>query len=76
VVQPLRPSQLTSIASSGGASDACAEIKVIAKREAYALERAALEARWAARTESHLRFRATMRLIDLSFRELKRIGYF
>jgi len=48
---------------------------VLAQREAYVLERAALEARWAARTESHLRFRAAMRLIDVSFRELRRIGY-
>jgi transcriptional regulator with XRE-family HTH domain len=51
-------------------------IKVMATREAYAVERAAMETRWAARTESHLRFRAAMQLIDLSFRELKRIGYF
>jgi transcriptional regulator with XRE-family HTH domain len=50
-------------------------IEVLAHRDAYIAERAALEARWAARTDSHLRFRATMRLIDLSFRELKRIGY-
>ena len=50
-------------------------IEVLAQREAYVLERAALEARWAARTESHLRFRAAMRLIDVSFRELRRIGH-
>jgi hypothetical protein len=48
---------------------------LLAQRRAYALERSTLEARWAARTESHLRFRATMRLIDVSFRELRRIGY-
>jgi transcriptional regulator with XRE-family HTH domain len=50
-------------------------IEVLAQRRANAVERAALEARWEARTESHLRFRATMRLIDMSFRELERFGY-
>ena len=50
-------------------------IEMLAQRDAYAMERAALGVRWAARTESHLRFRATLQLLDLSFRELKRIGY-
>lgn len=50
-------------------------VEVHAQREAYATERAAVEARWAAQTASHLRFRATMRLIDWSFRQLRRLDY-
>jgi transcriptional regulator with XRE-family HTH domain len=50
-------------------------IEVLAQRDAYARERAAIEAEWAARTESHLRFRAAMQLFERSFRELQRIGY-
>jgi hypothetical protein len=50
-------------------------IEVLAEREAYALERAALEARWAARRESHFRFREAMGMIDVSFTLLRRLGH-
>ena len=48
-------------------------IQVLAEREEYAAERAALEATWAERTASHLRFRAAMRLIDTSLLQLRRL---
>ena len=49
--------------------------KVLQARELYAAQRAAIEAEWAARRASHLRFRAALRLFESSFRALRRLGH-
>jgi transcriptional regulator with XRE-family HTH domain len=48
--------------------------ELLEQRAVYAAERAELEAEWAARTERHLAFRANLRLFDIAFRALRRLG--